>query len=165
MLRRPDAQDQAKAAIARFYGSHGAMPTVAGFAKEMGYSSVAGAHYTLDKLVDCGFLTRSEEGGKLRPGPAFDWTHVGLRAAGFPQQLVEALPKDTPLRVVEVTEQFQPDDAIWEGDFLVLAPPERVDLSDVLVLRDGERLVFANEVTGSETVFGVVVGQFRSFSK
>lgn len=72
MVRRSHPEEQGRAAITQYYGRHRVMPTVQAFAKEAGYSSVAGAHHTLDKLVETGLLARDDHGGKLRPGPEFD---------------------------------------------------------------------------------------------
>jgi SOS-response transcriptional repressor LexA len=165
-MPRPSREDHAKKALARYYSQHGVMPTVTDFADAMGYASTSSAHHVLSKLVAQGYLSREERGGRLLPGPSFKRAaHPSLVDSGIPQGLIEALPKGVRLSVLQVDDHFAADDVIWPGDLLVLAPADRTDLSDVMVLRRGRAFNVRNESERGWTVHAVVVAQFRSFRK
>lgn len=147
----------AKDALAGYYRENGIMPSVQTLAQLLGVSSTSSAHYVVKKLREEGFLAANEH-GKLTPGPQF------FKAPGrpaIPAALVEALPAGAELRVVQVDEHWKVDDSIWTGDLLVIAPPEQVELSDLLVLRRGSTFMLANEPRPGWRAQGVVVGQYR----
>lgn len=147
----------AKDALAGYYREHGIMPSVQTLAQLLGVSSTSSAHNVVQKLRHEGYLGANEH-GKLTPGPQF------LKAAGrpsIPAALLEALPAGHELRVVRVDENWKVDDSVWAGDLLVLAPPEQVELSHLLVLRRGSSSMLANEPRSGWRTEGVVVGQYR----
>ena len=157
MERPRSPPPNAKEALAGYYREHGIMPSVQTFAQLLGFASTSSAHYVVQKLREEGFLAANEH-GKLTPGPQF------FKAPGrpaIPAALVAALPAGHELRVMRVDENWKGDDSVWAGDLLVLAPPERLELSDLLVLQRGGTRMLANEARPGWRVQGVVVGQYR----
>lgn len=149
----PHARD----ALAGYYREHGIMPSVQTLADLLGVASTSSAHYVVQKLREEGYLAANEH-GKLTPGPLFDKapSHPSIPAA-----LLQVLPAGAELRVLQVDQNWKVDDSIWEGDLLVLAPADQVELSNLLVLQRGNTFLLANEARPGWRAQGVVVGQYR----
>lgn len=169
MLRRMSEErtSTAKQVLTGYYIEHGVLPTVQVFAERMGYASTSSAHYTLGKLESQGFLVKEASGGRLMPGPTFVRTKPSEveELALLPEAVLSVLPRGVKLSTMEVASGFKVDEAIWPGDLLILAPSERLDLSELLVLRRGPKFMTANEPRSGWTVHGVVVGQFRAHGR
>lgn len=160
MERSRSPLPHAKEVLAAYYREQGIMPSVQRLAELLGVSSTSSAHYVVQKLRDEGYLAANEF-GKLTRGPQFQ------KAPGrpaVPAALVEVLPAGPELRVVQVDENWKVDDSIWEGDLLVLAPVDQVELSH-LMLRRGNTFVLANEPRPGWRSQGVVVGQYRAHGR
>jgi hypothetical protein len=166
-MSRSSRAEEAKAIIDEYYSLNGVMPTVQDFATAMGYSSTSSAHHVLSQLFEEGYLEREAAGGRMLPGPRLLRMARGAApdGTGVPRELLNTLPLGVQLRVLKVGEGFRDDDAIWPGDLLLLAPAHRSDLSDLFVLKRGTVLVTSNELKTGWAVYGVVVGQFRSYTK
>ncbi len=161
MERSRSPLPHAKEVLAGYYREHGIMPSIQRLAELLGVASTSSAHYVVQKLRDEGYLAANEY-GKLTPGPQF---HKAPGRPAIPAALVEVLPAGPELRVVQVDENWKVDESVWEGDLLVLAPSEHVELSQLLVLRRGTTYVLASEPRPGWRAEGVVVGQYRAYGQ
>lgn len=165
MLRsmpRPSRVEEAKDKLRAYYAAHGGMPSIQAFADLMGYASPSSAHDVTTALVKQGFLAKDERGGRLLPGPLFGPKRP--RALNIPSELLEALPKGVELTVLRVPKGSSlVEDGVLAGDYLVLAPADRADLSSTLLLSRGRRRVVAASSMEGWNVAAVVVAQFRRY--
>lgn len=167
-MPRPSRIDEAKVEIDRFYAEHGVMPTIEGFARAMGYRSTSSAHNTVMGLVKSGYLTREERGGRILPGPLF--VRPNAKSApparqGIPEEIVNSLPAGVNLAVLEVPNESLAEHAIRIGDMLVLANPDRTDLSDLMLQSRGTALAISGQRKSGWRVLGVLVAQFRRYGR
>jgi SOS-response transcriptional repressor LexA len=166
-MPRPSRQEEAKTVIARFYAEHGGMPTIEAFALEMGYHSTSSAHHTVMGLVKSGYLAQAERGGRLLPGPGFGRMARDAvsppTAPEIPEAILQTLPAGVSFRVLRVEDDSLASEAIRAGDLLVLAPLERTDLSDLLVLQRGSRIFISPSRKAGWKAQGVLIAQFRSY--
>ena len=161
-MPRPSRLDEAKDTLRTYYVAHGGMPSIQAFAELMGYASPSSAHDVTNALVEQGFLSKDARARRLLPGPKFDWKKLALPS--IPAELLEALPTGVELKVLRVPKASSlVVDGVVAGDFLVLAPPDRADLSSTLLLTRGRKRVLASEPTAGWKVAAVVVAQFRSY--
>jgi hypothetical protein len=161
-MPRPSRIEEAKDKLRAHYAAHGGMPSIQAFAELMGYASPSSAHDVTNALVDQDFLAKDERGGRLLPGPKFGPRRS--RAPSIPAELLEALPKGVELEVMRVPKGSSlATDGVLVGDFLVLAPASRRDLSSILLLARGRQRVFAAATTEGWKVAAVVVAQFRAY--
>ncbi len=161
-MPRPSRLDEAKDKLRAHYAAQGGMPSILAFAELMGYASPSSAHDVTNALVKQGFLAKDERGGRLLPGPMFGPKHS--RAPSIPAELLEALPKGVELTVLRVPKRSPlAVDGVLAGDYLVLAPADRTDLSGALLLGRGRQRALAGEAREGWKVTAVVVAQFRSY--
>jgi hypothetical protein len=162
-MSRPSRADEAKEKLRAYYAEHGGMPSIKEFAKLMEYASTSSALDVTNALVEAGYLVKEQRGGRLLPGPRF-----GKRVRkthDIPVELLEALPKDVKLVVLRVPKaSLLVTQSVLAGDCLVLAPPDRADLSATLLLARGRQRRLASELEVGWKVAGVVVAQFRRYA-
>jgi hypothetical protein len=167
-MPRPSRIAEAKVEIDRFYAEHGVMPTIEAFARAMGYHSTSSAHNAVMGLVKSGYLTQEERGGRLLPGPLFVRPNAksGPSASqGIPEEIVNSLPAGVNLAVLEVPNESLAEHAIRIGDMLVLANPDRTDLSDLMLQSRGAALAISGQRKSGWRVLGVLVAQFRRYGR
>lgn len=160
MERSRSPLPHAKELLAGYYREHGIMPSVQKLADLLGVSSTSSAHYIVQRLRDEGYLAANEF-GKLTPGPLFG---KALERPDIPAELLNELPAGAGLQVMRVEHEWglQEDD-FCAGDLLVVAPNERADEGDLLLLRrGGSRIVCSSPRSGWRTE-GVLVGMYRAF--
>lgn len=163
-MPRPSRLDEAKEKLREHYAAHGGMPSIQAFADLMGYASASSAHDVTNALVRQGYLTKDERGGRLLPGPLFGSKR--RQPAIIPAELAGALPKGVDLVILKVPKGSPlAIDGVLAGDYLVLAPANRTDLSDLLMLKRGQTRRLAQAVVPGWNVAGVVLAQFRSYRK
>jgi hypothetical protein len=143
-MPRPSRLDEAVEQLQAYYAERGAMPSIQAFAELMGYRSPSSAHDVTKALVLAGFLARDERAGRLMPGPAFPREPAGLNDR-LPAELQQLLPSDVPLQVAVVSGKAFEGEGLLKGDNLVLAPPDRLDLSSTLLLAKGRQRALAPE--------------------
>jgi hypothetical protein len=161
-MPRPSRLDEAKDKLRAHYAAHGGMPSIQAFAELMGYASPSSAHDVTNALVKHGFLAKDERGGRLLPGPLFGPKRS--RAPSIPVELLEALPKGVELTVLRVPKGSSlVGDGVLAGDYLVLAPADRTDLSGTLLLASGRKRALAAQAREGWAVTAVVVAQFRAY--
>jgi hypothetical protein len=95
-------------------------------------------------LVLAGFLARDERAGRLLPGPAFP-RETAAPNDQLPAELRQLLPPDVPLHGAVVSGKAFEGEGLLKGDNLILAPPDRVDLSSTLLLAKGRQRALAPE--------------------
>ena len=137
------------------------MPSVQEFADRMQYSSTSSAHFVLEQLFEQGHIAKTET-GRLRPGELF------LRASdrtAVPAELLDALPTEKGMRAMRVEAYWLTDESMQPGDILVLAPPERDELSDSFVLSRGDTYAVTPRMRPGWKTHGVVLGLYRSHVK
>jgi hypothetical protein len=161
-MPRPSRLDEAKEQLQAYYAERGAMPSIGAFAELMGYRSPSSAHDVTKALVLAGFLARDERGGRLLPGPAFP-RQSATPSDQLPAELRQLLPTDVPLQVVVVNGKTFEGEGLLKGDNLILAPPDRLDLSSTFLLAKGRQRALSTMARDGWTVVGVVVAQFRSY--
>lgn len=161
-MPRPSRVEEAKERLRDYYAAHGGMPSIQVFADLMGYASPSSAHDVTNALVDQGFLAKDERARRLLPGPKF--SRKKPAGSSIPAELLDTLPKGVELQVLQV-KKGSPlvQDGVLAGDFLVLAPPDRMDLSKMLLLKRGARHILAAEPQEGWEPTAVVVAQFRSY--
>lgn len=163
-MPRPSRVDEAKEKLRAYYAEHGGMPSIQTFAEVMSYASPSSAHDVTNALVQQGFLAKDERGGRLLPGPLFGSKR--RQATSIPAELLDALPKGVDLQVVTVPKGSPlATGGVLAGDYLVLAPANRTDLSDILMFKRGQTRRMAQTAAPGWNVAGVVVAQFRSYRK
>lgn len=161
-MPRPSRIDEAKEKLREHYAVHGGMPSIQAFADLMGYASPSSAHDVTNALVKQGYLAKDERAGRLLPGPLFDGSRK--RTSTIPAELLEALPKGVELNVLQVPKGSSlATEGVLAGDYLVLAPADRSDLSGTLLLTQGRRRVLASAPAEGWKVAAVVVAQFRAY--
>jgi hypothetical protein len=161
-MPRPSRIDEAKEKLREHYAAHGGMPSIQAFADLMGYASPSSAHDVTNALVRQGYLAKDERAGRLLPGPLFDGSRK--RIASIPAELLDALPKGVELNVLQVPRGSSlVTDGVLSGDYLVLAPTDRTDLSGTLLLTQGRKRVLGTKPAEGWKVAAVVVAQFRSY--
>jgi hypothetical protein len=153
----PSRLEEAKQVLLDIYAETGGMPSIAAFAKAMGYSSVSSAHDVAKALIKAGFLNRADRGGRLLPGPAFV-----PRALGMPPELESALPLGKELRVLQVPDDSLQSSSILRGDHLVMTSHKDAGL-EPLVLSKGGSLQLSQAPKAGWKVEGRLVLQFRSY--
>lgn len=147
---------QAKKVLLRAYARTGGVPSVADFAKEMGYASTSSAFAITEALVEEGFLSKSP-GGRLLPGPMFKQPSVLV-----PPEMLAMLPPGYACKVLRVSDASMVDAGVLEGDALVVAP-ELPDASGHLVVSKAGVLAIVTAPPKGWTVEGRLVAQFRSY--
>jgi hypothetical protein len=164
-VARPSRIDEAKEQLQAYYAERGAMPSIKAFAELMGYRSPSSAHDVTKALVVAGFLAREERAGRLLPGPAFPRDATAGANHPLPAELRQLLPPNVHVQVtvVVVSGKTFEGDGLLEGDHLVVAPPERLDLSSTLLLAKGRQRALATAHRDGWTVVGVVLAQFRRY--
>lgn len=161
-MPRPSRIGEAKDKLREHYAAHGGMPSIQAFAELMGYASASSAHDVANALVEQGFLAKAGKGGRLLPGPTFGQRRA--TAPSIPAEVLEALPKESELEVLRVPKgSTLATDGVLPGDYLVLAPADRTDLSATLLLQQGRRRLLGTVPPEGWTVVAVVVAQFRSY--
>jgi hypothetical protein len=161
-MPHPSRLDEAVEQLQAYYAERGVMPSIQAFAELMGYRSPSSAHDVTKALVLAGFLARDERSGRLLPGPAFP-RETAAPKDQLPAELRQLLPPDVPLQVTVVSGKALEGEGLLKGDNLVLARPDRLDLSLTLLLAKGPQRALATERQDGWTVVGVVVAQFRSY--
>lgn len=161
-MPRPSRLDEAKDKLRAYYAEHGGMPSIQTFAEVMSYASPSSAHDVTNALVQQGFLAKDERGGRLLPGPLFGSKR--RQATSIPAELLDALPKGVDLQVVTVPKGSPlATGGVLAGDYLVLAPAERTDLSSTLLLTKARKRVLSAAPLDGWQVSAVVVAQFRAY--
>jgi len=161
-MPRPSRVEEAKDKLRAHYANHGGMPSIQAFAELMGYASPSSAHDVTKALVAQKFLTKDDWGGRLLPGPKFGPKRP--RTPNIPSELLEALPKGVELEVLRVPKgSLLVAEGVLAGDYLVLAPADRTDLSGTLLLARGRQRSLAEAQTPGWKAAGVVVAQFRTY--
>jgi SOS-response transcriptional repressor LexA len=160
-MPRPSRIVEAKEKLRAHHAEHGLMPSLTALAELMGLRGASSVQELAAELVQNGFLAREGRAGRLIPGPAFVVT--AQRAHRLPPELAAALPPGVELKVVRVAVDSMAPDGVMRGDFLMLAPAERADLSKTLLLAQGRARALAESPPTGWKVLGVVVAQFRSY--
>jgi len=146
----------ARELLLKVYARTGGMPSIAAFAKEMGYSSPASAFELTEPLVAAGFLSKSPS-GRLLPGPHFHAPKVLV-----PDEMLALLPVGVKPAVVRVPDDSMVDAGILEGDSLVVIPFED-DAHGLVVQKQKGRILVSEQPTEGWSVVGRLVAQFRSY--
>jgi hypothetical protein len=160
-MPRPSRIVEAKEMLRAHYTERGLMPSLTAFAELMGLRGASSVQELASELVENGFLAREGRSGRLLPGPGF--ARTASRVHSLPKELAAALPKGVELEVVLVAVDSMVGDGVLRGDFLVVAPAERTDLSKTLLLARGRGRALAETPTPGWRVLGVVVAQFRAY--
>ncbi|KQY82315.1 LexA family transcriptional regulator [Pelomonas sp. Root1444] len=147
---------QARKLLSQVYARTGGMPSIAAFAKEMGYSAPSSAFELTEPLVAAGFLAKSPS-GRLLPGPKFQ-----APKALVPDEMLALLPAGVKPTVVRVTDDSMVDAGILEGDSLVVIPFED-DAHGLVVQKQRGRLLVSEQPTKGWSMVGRLVAQFRSY--
>lgn len=160
-MPRPSRLVEAQEKLRARYAENGLMPSLTGLAELLGLRGASSVQELAAELVNIGFLARDDRAGRLIPGPSFGAESKQSRTV--PAELVKALPEDVALEVARITADSMMADGILQGDFLVLAPAERTDLSKTLLVARGLDRALAQKPAPGWQVLGVVVAQFRSY--
>ena len=160
-MPRPSRVPEAQAKLRAHYAENGLMPSLTTLAELLGLRGGSSVQELAAELVSTGFLARDERAGRLIPGPAFGIT--SSHPTVVPAELLAALPKDAELKVVRIAVGSMKGDGILRGDFIVLAPEDRTDLSKTLLLARGRSRELAQAPGAGWSVLGVVVATFRSY--
>jgi DNA-binding IclR family transcriptional regulator len=147
---------RARELLLAVYARTGGMPSIAAFAKEMGYSAPSSAFELTEPLVAAGFLAKSPS-GRLLPGPKFHEPKVLV-----PDEMLALLPAGVKPTVVRVPDDSMVDAGILEGDSLVVVPYD-ADAPGLVVQKQKGRLLVSAEPTTGWTIVGHLVAQFRSY--
>ena len=147
---------QARKLLLKVYARTGGMPSIAAFAKEMGYSAPSSAFELTEPLVAAGFLSKSPS-GRLLPGPHFHVPKVLV-----PDEMLALLPVGVEPTVLRMPDDSMVDAGILEGDSLVVVPYD-AEAPGLIVQKQKRRLLVSAEPTKSWTIVGHLVAQFRSY--
>lgn len=151
---------EAKEVLAGYYREHGTMPSVQEFANRMRYSSTSSAHFVLEQLFEEGFVAKTST-GRLMPGAHFS---KAPNRPTVPRELLEVLPAGENLRVMEVGQDWETDDATKPGDLLVLAPPDSAEEAPQYVVSRGARYALTAQLRPGWKVQGAVLGLYRAIA-
>lgn len=147
---------RAKAILRANYVRTGGLPSVATFAKEMGYTSPASAFDVTQALVAAQFLTKGPS-GRLLPGALFE-----RPMATVPEEMLAILPEGKTTRALRVPDDSLIDAGILAGDFLVVVEADSASAGH-FVLTKGTKLTVREDLVEGWSVEGRLVGQFRGY--
>lgn len=139
--------------VQNYYAKQGVLPSMSSLAKYLGFGSTSTSFALVQRLKEAGYLTNTEDEGKLVPTRKFFERQVlGRVKAGVPDEGVEELslvhidsylirmPDRTS--VIRVTGDSMADALLGEGDMVVVERNVPVKPGDIVVaVVDGEYTV------------------------
>lgn len=160
-MPRPSRIHEAQRKLRTYCAENGLMPSLTALAELLGLRGASSVQELAAELVVSGFLARDERARRLIPGPSYGT--ISNHPPAVPAELLAALPEDAELKVVRIAVDSMKGDGVLRGDFIVLAPADRTDLSKTLLLGRGHVRALAQAPGAGWSVLGVVVATFRSY--